>query len=66
MRKRQRFEQTLSLRERIELWAQTVRDQATLLPPGHQKEALLKKVRTAEAASHLDAWVNSRGLRPPS
>ena len=54
MRKRRRFKQTLSMRERIELWAEKVRDQAALLPAGHQKEALLKKVRTAEAASHLD------------
>jgi hypothetical protein len=65
MKKRQRFKQTLSMRERIELWAEKVRDQATRLPPGHHKEALLKKVRTAEAASHPDAWVNSRGLQPP-
>jgi hypothetical protein len=36
-----------------------------LLPPGKQREMLLKKVRTAEAASHLDAWINSRGLQPP-
>ena len=65
MRKRRRFKQTLSMRERIELWAEKVRDQAAVLPAGHQKEALLKKVRTAEAASHLDLWVNSRGLQPP-
>jgi hypothetical protein len=65
MKKRRRFKQTLSMRERIELWAGKVRDQAALLPPGLQKETLLKKVRTAEAASHLDVWVNSRGLQPP-
>ncbi|HXP42809.1 MAG TPA: hypothetical protein VN833_21320 [Candidatus Acidoferrales bacterium] len=65
MKKRRRFKQTVSMRERIELWAEKVRDQAALLPAGHQKEALLKKVRTAEAASHLDLWVNSRGLQPP-
>jgi hypothetical protein len=53
------------MRERIELWAQKVRDQAALLPRGHQKEALLKKARTAEAVSHLDLWVNSPGLQPP-
>jgi hypothetical protein len=65
MKKRPRIRQTLSLRERIELWAEKVRSQAVLLPPGHQREVLLKKVRAAEAASHLDGWVNSRGLQPP-
>jgi hypothetical protein len=65
MMKRLRINQTLSLRARIERWAETIRDQATLLPPGHRREELLKKVRAAEAASYLDAWVNSRGLQPP-
>jgi hypothetical protein len=66
MKTRLRIKQTLSLRERIELWAERIRDQAAILPAGRQKEMLLKRVRTAEAASHLDGWVNSRGLRPPT
>jgi hypothetical protein len=65
MKKRPRCEQTPSLGERIESWAEKVRRQAAVLPPGSQKDALLKKVRTAEAASHLDGWANSRGLQPP-
>jgi hypothetical protein len=65
MKTRKRIKQTLSLRDRIELWAGKLRDQVDLLPPGKQREMLLKKVRTAEAASHLDAWINSRGLQPP-
>lgn len=66
MKTRLRIKQTLSLRERIELWAERIRDQAAILPAGRQKEMLLKRVRTAEVASHLDGWVNSRGLRPPT
>jgi hypothetical protein len=65
MKRRIRVKQTLSLRERIELWAEKLRDQVALLPPGEQREILLKKARTAEAASHLDLWINSRGLQPP-
>ena len=65
MKTRKRIKQTLSLRDRIELWTDKLRDQVDLLPPGKQRELLLKKVRTAEAASHLDAWINSRGLQPP-
>jgi hypothetical protein len=66
MKKRPLVKRRVSLRERIELWAEKVRNQAALLPPGRQQEALLKKVRTAEAASHLEAWLNSRGLEPPN
>jgi hypothetical protein len=66
MKKRPRIKHTLSLRERIECWAERIRDQASLLPPGHRREALMKKVRAAESASYLDAWVNSRGLQPPN
>lgn len=65
MKEQPRLKQRFSLRERIEFWAEGVRDQASLLPPGRQQEALLKKARTAEAASCLDAWLTSRGLQPP-
>ena len=65
MKKRRRFKQTLSLRERIELWGENLRNRAALLPPGHEREVLLKKVTAAGAASRLDEWVNSRGLQPP-
>jgi hypothetical protein len=65
MKTRIRFKQTLSLRARIELWAEKLRSQAANMPPGREKEILLKKVRAASAAAHVDGWVNSRGLQPP-
>ncbi len=65
MKKRIRSKPTLSLRKRIELWADKLRDQAAVLPPGREKEILLKKVRAASTASLVDAWANSRGLQPP-
>ncbi len=65
MKKRIRSKQTLSLRKRIELWAEKLRDQAAVLPPGREKEILMKKVRAASTASLVDAWANSRGLQPP-
>ncbi len=33
--------------------------------PGPDRDTLLKKVRQAETAMHLDDWVNSPGLQPP-
>ena len=65
MKEELHLKQRFSLRERIEFWAEGVRDQASLLPRGRQQEALLKKARRAEAASRLDAWLTSRGLQAP-
>ena len=30
-----------------------------------EHEQLLRRVRQAETASHIDEWLNSRGLQPP-
>jgi hypothetical protein len=40
--------------------------QAAGLPPGPQKDALLKKVRQLETASHVNEWLTSPGLQPPT
>ena len=45
---------------------QDVRDQAAKLPPGPEREALIKKARQADTAAHLDDWANSPGLQPPT
>ena len=63
--KRRRFKQTLSLQDRLAAWATEVREQADALPPGPERDALLKKVSRADAASHLQDWANSPGLQPP-
>jgi hypothetical protein len=40
--------------------------QAATLPPGPQKEALLRKIRQLETASHMSEWLSSPGLQPPT
>jgi hypothetical protein len=40
--------------------------QAATLPPGPQRDALLKKIRQLETASHMNAWLTSPGLQPPT
>jgi hypothetical protein len=35
------------------------------MPPGPDREMLLKKVQRAETAMHLEDWVKSPGLQPP-
>jgi hypothetical protein len=65
MGQRRRFKQTLSLKERLESFAKEVREKASQLPAGIERDSLLKRARQADTASHIEDWANSRGLRPP-
>lgn len=65
MFKRRRFNQQVSLRDRLDAWATRLRAQADRLKPGPQKELLLQKANQAETAMRLDAWMNSSELKPP-
>lgn len=66
MPKRHRFKQSLSLKDRLALFAKDARKTADELPPGPAKDDMLRKARQADTASHVDEWVNSPGLRPPT
>jgi hypothetical protein len=65
MSERRRFKQTISLKDRLASFAKEVRDRASQLRPGPEQDALLKKARQADTASHLNDWTNSPGLEPP-
>jgi hypothetical protein len=65
MQRRRRFKHQFTLQERIVVWAKEVREQAAKLPPGPDRDMLLKKVQQAETALHLEDWANSPGLQPP-
>jgi hypothetical protein len=65
MQLRRRFKQNITLKDRLTTWANEVREQAASLPPGPERDALLKKASKADVASHLDEWANSPGLQPP-
>jgi hypothetical protein len=39
--------------------------QAAKLKPGPQKDALLRKIRQLDTATHLSEWLSSPGLQPP-
>jgi hypothetical protein len=65
MQHRRRSEQIASLKDRLVSFANEVRKKALQLRPGPEQDALLKKARQAETASHLDEWANSPGLQPP-
>ena len=47
-------------------FADDVREQASMLPPGPEREDLLKRASRADTAAHIDEWVNSSGLQSPT
>jgi hypothetical protein len=65
MKRRRYLNQEVTLQDRIVEWAKEVRAQAAELPPGPDRDELLKKVRQAETAMHLADWANSPELQPP-
>lgn len=62
---RRRFKHAKTLKERLLEEAANLREEAKLLPYGPLRDAAMKKARHAEAAAHMDDWLNSPGLRPP-
>jgi hypothetical protein len=40
--------------------------QVAELAPGPQKDGLLKKISQLETATHINEWLNSPGLQPPT
>ena len=65
MEQRRRFKQQPSLRDRLASFAKSVREVASLLPPGAEKDELLSKAQRADTAAHSNQWVNSCSLQPP-
>jgi leucyl aminopeptidase len=54
-----------SFQNRLAAFAEEARERAERLPPGPEKDDLLRKVRQADIAAHVDDWANSPGLQPP-
>jgi hypothetical protein len=65
MQLRRRFKQTQPLEERLADEAKRLREEAKLLPPGAERDKIIRKARQAETGSHLTEWLTSPGLRPP-
>ena len=62
---RRRFKQELPFKDRLTAWATAVRDKAALLPPGSQRDELMKKISQADAAAEMERWMGSTELQPP-
>jgi hypothetical protein len=66
MRRRRRFIQNKALGERLTEEARRARAEAEQLLHGEEREGLLKKARQCDTAAHINDWVNSPGLQPPT
>jgi hypothetical protein len=59
-------QRSTSLKDRLASFAKKLRKQASLLPPGEEKESLLEKAKRADTAwSDVKRWVDSLELQPP-
>jgi hypothetical protein len=64
MQRRRSSQHTLD--SRIEAERARLEAQVAALPPGPQKDALLNKIGHLDTASHMNEWLSSPGLRPPT
>jgi hypothetical protein len=62
---RRRFKQTISLKDRLASFTEELKAKASQVRPGPERDALLKRARQADTASHIEEWANSPGLQPP-
>jgi hypothetical protein len=63
--KRRRFNQTTPLEEHLEEQAMRLRKEARGIPPGVEREKLIRQARKADAAARIQEWLSSPGLQPP-
>jgi hypothetical protein len=64
LKRRRRVRQTVSLQDRLVQQAREDRVQARSLPPGREREELLRHARRAESASQMTEWLTFRPSKP--
>jgi hypothetical protein len=57
--KRRRIIQPVSLKDRLAAFAEEAREKASHLPPGRERDEMIKKARKAEEAFRWDDWVRT-------
>jgi hypothetical protein len=58
---RRRFKQIVSFPDRLKTFAEELKARASELRPGPERDALLKRARRADTASHIDEWQTRPG-----
>jgi len=57
---------TETFEERLAEEARGFKEAADKLPHGTARELLLRRARQAETAAHINEWLRSPGLQPPT
>lgn len=65
MAERRRIKHQKTFEERLAEEAVRSKDAARDLPPGMERELLLRRARQAETASRMSDWLRSPGLQRP-
>jgi hypothetical protein len=64
---RRRFKHVVTFPNDLSQEAERWRTEAEKLPPGSiERHALERKARQADTAAHMDQWLSSKGLQPPT
>jgi hypothetical protein len=66
MQERQRFKPIDPLDNRLSEEAECLRKEARGIPPGVERDRLIRRARFAETASPMSEWLSSKGLQPPT
>jgi hypothetical protein len=59
MQVRRRVKHNLSFLERLAEHSKKVRAQAVSLPPGHERDVMLDKLKQTERAARISRWLSS-------
>jgi hypothetical protein len=62
---RGRTKLTESLDARLIQQARQIKERAKDLPPGKERQDLIRKIRQTETALRINQWISSPGLRKP-
>lgn len=62
--RRKRVKHASTFEERLLDAARQARDKARKLPPGKEREVLLRLARDSEAAAQINRWISSPGVKP--
>ena len=60
-----RHQPKLPFDQRLMKEALRIQEQVKSMPPGKNRELLVRKARQLETASHVNEWILSPGLKPP-
>jgi hypothetical protein len=60
-----RIKHKASFEERLAEHARRLREQAKMLPPGKERDGLMRRSRQAEITAHISEWLTSPGLASP-